>query len=330
MLSKKEFKEALDFVKLVGKKDGSPLETHCRIHNGYVVASNGVLTAGHTLATDASEHWCPPTYKTSTAVNSIRQTYDLTHHDNGHVTIKSGPRSRMLECVHPASIPFYQPDGKHVQVPGELVECFKALTPLIGSGEELLSTTLLLKPETAIVTDKILLMEYYHGVPLPGQVALTKPFLQLANKIKKPLTHIGVGERQGQRSVTFWFEDDSWIMTQLYAEDWMDLSGFLASLDTSNCRETPKELPDALTFLMDDLKDEIGTVILDAESVRTAKDGLSGSRVALPTGCASLAGVSAARLATAIGYATAIDFNQPSRVVFTGEKVRGAIAKNAV
>lgn len=327
-MEKKELKLALDFAKLVAKKDGSPLETHCRIADGYITATNGVLSCGHPLPTEHAEHWCPPAHKAGTAVNAIRGSYDIVRHDNGHVSIKSGARTRLLECVNPASIPYVRPDGEYtVEVPAELKACFKAMVPLIGSGEELLTTTMLLCPDVALVTDRVLFIEYRHGVALPGKIALTKPFLQLNNKVKAELVKIGVGQFEGQKSATFWYDDGSWIKTQLYAQEWMDMSNFLDSIDTSGCKDVPDELAGAVNFCADDVG-ENNALYIAPDGVRTCRMAAGGSSVRFDTGAAEQLCVSAQRLSTVLDFMDRLDFNTKGRVTFAkSDVIRGVIAR---
>lgn len=339
MADKKEMKAALDFVKLVAKKQTADnvcetFQTHCRVADDYVVASNGTIHAGHPMPTDGM-HWCPATHKFSTAVNQIKGAYDIVHGTNGHVTIKSGPRTRLLECVNKASIPHIVPDPKHVPVDASVSDHFKVIAPLVDGGEELLCATALVGPNHTLVTDKATFVEYYHGLGLPGEVAVPKGFLQVVNRVKQAITHLGLSVNNGQSSLTVWFENGAWLKTQLWAEQWPDLSKFMASLDTSSCTSTPVELMSALEFVKDDVGLKVGNEIVDVmyihpDRVRTASDERSGSTVELVTGAVKLETVSCSRLIAALKLADRIDLNQPGRVVFVGENVRGALVKIAV
>lgn len=333
MADKKTLKAALDFAKLVGKKEvaGAVMETfqtHCRIADDYVVATNGTIHAGHPLPTEGM-HWCPNTHKLGTAVNQIKGTYDIIHDDNGHVTIRSGPRTRMLQCVNKASIPHIVPDPKHVAVSDTINDHFKTIAPLIAGGDDLLCATVLLGPNHSLITDKMTFIECYHGLGLPGPVALTKNFLQVVNRVKHTITHLGLSMLHGQSSLTVWFENGAWLKTQLWGEQWPDLSAFMDGLDTAGCAPVPVEMVAAMDYIADDVQDN-DVVYIHPSMLRTANDELSGSTVELATGAVHIETVSCKRMIAILKLADRIDLNQQNRIVFVGENVRGAVAKIAV
>jgi hypothetical protein len=67
------------------------------------------------------------------------------------------------------------------------------------------------------------IFEYWHGIDLPRNVALPKASAQILSKINKNLVRFGISNS----SVTFWYDDESWIRSQIFAEQWPDVNRIL-------------------------------------------------------------------------------------------------------
>jgi hypothetical protein len=67
-----------------------------------------------------------------------------------------------------------------------------------------------------------MMFEQWHGCELPP-IVLPKVFVTELIKIKKKPTHLGCSEK----SVTIYFEDKSWIRTQVYVERYADVDRVL-------------------------------------------------------------------------------------------------------
>ena len=89
-----------------------------------------------------------------------------------------------------------------------------------------------------------MLMEAWHGLDLPPNVPLPKQFVAALVKQKKNLTGFGFS----RSSATFYFEDGCWLRTQLYSDEWPDVSVEGQSIGSTDKRhEVSNEWPNGST-----------------------------------------------------------------------------------
>lgn len=105
---------------------------------------------------------------------------------------------------------------------------FKEAVDAVGvlastSGQHVLTHSVLMNGASVIATNRVMLVEYWHGLDLPPNVPLPKEFITALVKCKKNLTGFGYSNC----SATFYFEDGSWLRTQLYSDEWPDVSRIL-------------------------------------------------------------------------------------------------------
>ena len=212
---------ALDFVSCVSDKVGAPYETHVGLRNKWAVAFNGIVATGSPIPEDI---YCyPHTLLLLEALSKCEESYSLTQL-NGSLSIKSGKFKASVPCLDPAIMPEAFPDPQIVGITNKFKEAVDAVGVLASEASlQVVTASILMNGQSVISTNGKMLLEYWHGLDLPPNVPLPKEFIKALTKQKKNLVGFGFSGN----SATFWFEDGCWMRTQLYAEQWPDVSRIL-------------------------------------------------------------------------------------------------------
>lgn len=214
--------QALEFVSCVSEKLGAPHETHIGLRNKWAVTFNGVVAAGHPIPEDI--YAFPHTLLLLEALSKCDENYSLTQLDNNRLSIKAGKFKAAVPCLDPLLMPEAFPDPQIVGITNKFKEAVEAVGVLASeNAQHVLTASVLMNGQSVISTNRVMLLEYWHGLDLPFNVPLPKEFTKALAKQKKNLTGFGFSNN----SATFWFEDGCWLKTQLYADTWPDVSSIL-------------------------------------------------------------------------------------------------------
>lgn len=207
--------EALDFLSVVGKEKGTPYETHILLSNKTATAYNDQLAAGFLIN---EEIYCAPNTKIfHQALSKCTEGYTLTI-DGPRMILKSGKFKASIPCIDPNLLSFRNPDPPCAQINDDLrtaFECMDIIKPE-PDAQKIHLLAFLLNGQTVISTDGKILIEYWHGIDLPTNIAIPKALLSVVLANKKKLYSFGFSNT----SVTFYFEDHSFVKSQLYADPW--------------------------------------------------------------------------------------------------------------
>lgn len=210
--------QALQFVQLAQPKDiGQPHTTHCVLFDGYAYATDGVLSAGHKISEQHINAF-PHTRTMLAALNRCGEQMAVTQLDAGNLSIKSGKFRATVPCL-PDGMPAIYADPPCAPATDALRDAIAAVEHLaLESSPRVALASILLCPGSAISTNGYAMLEAWHGIDLPPAVIVPKVSAAILAKVAKPITKIGYSGR----SITFWFDDDSWLKTQLYDDRWPD------------------------------------------------------------------------------------------------------------
>jgi hypothetical protein len=167
-------------------------------------------------------------------------------------------------------------------------------------------------------------VESWHGNNLPKGMVLPKIISDVINKVNKKLTSFGCSDY----SATFWFEDESWIRTQLVSDEWP-----IAQLEKIlNAPSNPWPIPEGLfegLSAIGPFSDD-GFVYFDTGLLKThAADGVGATYEI--HGLTKSPPLSIKRLALLHKLADKIDFAAPGPhegtvcLKFRGNNVRGGL-----
>jgi len=214
--------EALSFCSIVSEKIGTPYETHISLRNNWAIAFNGVVAAGAPITEDVSIH--PHTLLLIEALSKCDDNYTLTQLDNQRLSIKSGKFKAIVPCLPLDLMQSAKPDPIIVGITNKFKEAVEAVGVLASeNAQHVLTASVLMAGASVISTNRVMLLEFWHGLDLPPSVPLPKQFVSALVKTKRNLIGFGFSNC----SATFHFEGGYWLRTQLYADKWPDVSSIL-------------------------------------------------------------------------------------------------------
>lgn len=208
------FVDALKFCGGILSDKGSPNETHILLNNKTVTAFNGIIAAGHIIEEDI--YAAPNNKLIIDAMVKCGQTYSFVQLDNNRLSIKSDKFKAIVPCIDPMILSGIMPDNPVAKIDDKLKIGLEILNPLVNeNAQRILLASILIQSGSMLATNGSLILEYWHGIDLPT-LTMPKSIVDPVTKTNKKLFEFGFGHS----SVTFWFEDRSWIRSQLFNEPW--------------------------------------------------------------------------------------------------------------
>ena len=314
--------EAIQFLSSVTKDEGAPQETHILLNNRTATAFNGILAAGVLIEEDI---YCAP--HNDTLITALKKCSNNPYsiiQDGLKLTIKSGKFRAMVPCIDPSLLSFPIPDNICASIDDRLRDGLAILEVIkTDNAQRVVSQSVLLNGQSLIATDGKIIVEYWHGIDLPSGLAIPKAFIPAITKANKKLTGFGYSNY----SVTLYFEDNSWIRSQLYAEAWPSLNHLL----DKPCN--PVEVPKGLWEAVDAVEpfSEHGTVYFNKGLLQSHNDALKGATYeveGLPEGPAYATKYLdiIQSIATKVDFCIKADNSNGYLAIFYGERTRGIMA----
>lgn len=213
---------ALEFCSCVSEKLGAPYETHIGLRDNWAIAFNGIVAAGSPISEDIVCY--PHNLMLIEALSKCDESFTLTQLDNGRLSIKSGKFKAVVPCLDPALMQNAFPDPQIAPISNAFKEAVEAVGVLASeNAQHVLTASVLMHGASVVSTNRVMIMEYWHGLDLPPGVPLPKQFVAALAKQKKNLVGFGFSNN----SATFHFEDGCWLKTQLYSDSWPDVGKIL-------------------------------------------------------------------------------------------------------
>jgi len=207
--------EAIKFIKPCQRKTGTVVQRHCCIQGGWIGASDGIVM----IATKIEEGLaaCPQTLQLEEALKQVGSELSITQLSEHSLAVVSGDFKAVIPCVTADQIQMTPPDPEIAVIDDRIKLALMICNPLVTEGAERAEyASALLQSGTAVATNGHAIVEYHHGIDLPPNVLIPKAAIKAILNGKKSLRGFGYS---GQ-SATFWFEDDSFVKTQLYGEQY--------------------------------------------------------------------------------------------------------------
>lgn len=230
--------EALQFLSLITRPTGAPNETHIILANQTAVTYNGIMAAG--VLIEESIFGCPHNSTLIAALSKCGQNLSITQLEGNRISIKSDKFKAIVPGLEPHAIQSIEPDIAQVEIDDKLKTAMEIGNILSENGQTIYNVSILMNGPSIISTNGKVLIEYWHGLNLPNGVAVPRAFAETLSKVSKPITKFGMGPY----SVTIYFNDNSWIKTHLYSEQWPDMSHILEG--SSNPYPLPNSFWEAL------------------------------------------------------------------------------------
>lgn len=309
---------ALKFISAAQRDAGSPMRVFCRLKDGYAMASDGILTACHKIEEDLDAR--PHTGKLLSALSHCGKNLSITQLENNQLAIKSGKFFAHVPCCAEDDLPEFEPDQPIAPIDDNIKTGFKRIAHLAQEGAQtIILSSILLSTGSMRATNGSVILEFWHGLSLPT-LAIPKIFASAVSGVASPLVQFGFSAS----SVTFWFEDGSWLKSQLFAEQWPDLGDVFGPGQVSTPFPLPAKFYEALRSVEDFCVDgaEKGIVWISPEGISSHKNFKDGASYQLP---GLYNGVFAVRQLKNIEGCCEKIYFQDHSAYFWGDKVRGII-----
>lgn len=310
--------EALQFVAMAQAKSG-PVETQfCLLTNKWAVASNGFLTIGAKIEEDLEV--CPNTLQLIEALKlAVDGDQVIAHESPSVLSVRAGAFAGLVACVDRNSLPDPSaPDGQCALVDSRLTDALDAVQFLaMDESPDAFKASVLLRAGSAVATDGSMMLEYWHGIDLPPNLMVPRKAVQAIVKCKK----VPVGFGYSPSSITIWFEDDSFIKTQLYSGNYPDTDKLYPQ--TVNAWPLPEGFFKAVHVIANFSED--GQVIFNNGKVASSLQESVASTFKIE-GLAEEMAFRAKYLIDAQLYMKTAHFDsEKGRVIFFGDNCRGII-----
>jgi len=313
-------REELNFVKgAVARKDFVPELTHFSIEDGRVIGFNGDMALSAPIGVDIRAK--PHAQTFIKAVNACEGETAISLTKAGKLSIKSGKFRALVPCLapdHPSR--FIIPEGAIVSLGKNFLDCIRTLAPFQGVDiSRPWSTGILLRSGSALATNNICLVEYWHGNELPFPINIPRPAIAELLRINEHPTKVQVA----RNSISFHFDGGRWLRTQLLAIDWPDMVDKVLAAEGN-----PKEIPTDFFSAVEKLKpftDDSARVFFTKTGIATSYEPEEATSVEV-SGLPDGACFNHAMLSLLSGAAERVDFSSyPRPCKFEGKQLRGVI-----
>jgi hypothetical protein len=309
--------DALQFVSIVTKSEGAPHETNLLLRGRSVIGFNGILAASCPIDTDI--HVYPNAELLVKALSKCNEQYSITQLDQNRLAIKSNKFKAIVPCLNPEMMVPTYPDPAVVSLDNRFREALSAVSVLAQEGaQQVYLASVLLNGASLIATTGKVMLEFWGGWNLPCGIGLPKTFATALSKISKNISKFGCSKS----SVTVWFEDESWLRTQIFAEPWPDVGRILNG--QANVWPLPSEFYTGIEAI--EPFSESGDIYFGKDILRSHADENKGA-------CYECSGIpngpifNAKQLKIIQPYVKEIDFDAPEGMLrFVSDSVRGCIA----
>jgi len=310
---------ALSFISVAQKKeDDTAFKTHCVLHNNWALAYDGILTAGAKI--EESLEICPQTYKLIAALERTTKDVSITELE-GRLSIKSGSFSCFVPCWH-EGMPALAPDPPLCAISDVLRDRLEQISGFTVDNDKkrIVECSILVRENSVFASDGAILLEGWHGLNLPTCI-LPKAFVTAIINTKKKLTKFG----RSENSCTIYFEDESFIRTQLFEESWPEINLIL----NKECR--PEPLPKGFYEALKNIepfsngKETEKSVYFFDGMLQSHRDKSEGACCEVP-GIKHGPAFNIKRLKRIEHCIESVDFYSHNVMFFFGNGVRGALA----
>lgn len=312
--------EALKFA-AVAAKESDGKQNFVSIKDKWLMSSNDTFAMGMPVTVDIE--LCPHIEQFQAALSQCGQQYQLVQIDVRAVSIKSGKFHAVVPALPNDDMTLITPDMPCATINDSLRDAFAACLRVMGKGDKLYNQCVLLRANSMVATDGKIAIEYWHGIDLPGPLLIPKKTVETLAKLGKLLVGFGFSER----SVTFWFDDNSFLKTQRCEGSFPDIDRLFLGTSGTMVPIWPEfyvGLKAIEAFIQGDF------ICFHSEYLATdmtMKKGANYRIEGMPAGY----GFSAHYWRCIEPFVSYIGLGNPAQpMIFMGDKVRGLIAGRAV
>lgn len=302
----------------VAKKNFQPALTHFRISNGRVTGFNGVVALSSPIDLDLEA--MPKALPFVKAIERCTDTIAIHLTDAGRLALRSGKFRAYVECGEDGAeiLDGIQPEGVGVEIPGVFVDALRALEPFVGvDASRPWATGVLLRGQSAYATNNIILIEKWLGVEMPEVNIPASAINELIRLKEEP-----IAATLGENSITFHFEGERWMRSQLLSTDWPAVDHMLDKCTSEHLIPPPAGLFEAVETIKPFVGDE-GRIYFRAGRVSTSNEDGAGASIELE-GVPETGAFHVDHLLSLQSVVESIDFTtHPQPSPFRGQNIRG-------
>ena len=211
--------DAIKFVRgAVAKKDYIAELTHFRIAGGRISGFNGVMALSSPLDLDINAN--PKATTFAKALNTCEDTISMHLTPTGRLSVKSGKFRALIECLDDEYISApLAPEGVDIDVGPSFMKAIRAVNKFQGiDASRPWSMGVLFTKQSVMATNNVVFVEYWHGHMMPFDMNIPTVAVNELLRINQDPIRVTATES----SITFHFENDRWLRTQLVTTGWPD------------------------------------------------------------------------------------------------------------
>lgn len=207
---------ALSFLSLVRTSD-SEQSIYSKIEFNTAKAFNLIVGVGTTVEEDLIA--CPQTDLFLSAVERAGDEYQITQLSAQKLLIRAGEFHAYIPCRAPSEFVWRDPDVPTGHLDDRFMEALGKVAGLaVKDDERLINCSIFLGNGSVVGTNSAVIVEAWHGLQFPHGLLIPKSTYSLLKKVKKPI--VAYGYSDAGDSLTFYFDDDTWLLTKLYRDKW--------------------------------------------------------------------------------------------------------------
>jgi hypothetical protein len=304
----------------IDRSDGNPSSSFFKIESGRVTGFNGTLAMSAPL--QLSFNCAPSASHFVKAINACEGVVSIAQESVHKIIVTSGKFKASVPCVPVQEVQSVTPEGTIHKNVSNLPDAFRVLRPFLAnetdSGRDW-SRNIRLDSGCAYVTDNTVLIQYWLGVTT-NPINIPFEAVDEVCRVSDKLEAIQLNDN----SITFWFENGTWIRSQLNVAAWPNLMICIGS-NFEDCKLAPvsEDFKDACSKLGKFGGKDYTEVYFRGSDIATSrketKDIATIATMAPSIGCYALK-----HLNKVLNVATNIDFNNyPKPACFEGDNLRG-------
>ena len=228
----------------VSKKNLLPVLNHYMLCEGRLTAYNGEIALSTEIAIKTT---CFP--KADKFYKAIQQCQpgtivDLSLTDGDNLRVRNGKFRAIVPCLKDEQGIDIEPEGDRHPLDGEaLYKALETIEPFIGNdASRPWSNGILFRDQCVVATTNAILIQQWVKQSILPEVNLPRQTIREILRIKKIPTAV----MSSKHSVTFLYENGSWLKSHLLATTWPNLDDILKSDGNETLYELPNDFFDGL------------------------------------------------------------------------------------
>lgn len=206
--------QSLEFLQLCGRGTDKRAE-YCMMDIASARSFNSVVAVGTTIEEALSA--CPHMAMLLAGLDRSGDYYVITQLSPHKLLLQAGDFQAYIPCLDRSALSWPIPDAPALDLDNQLLDALLKIVPLVNAkGETVLEQSIQLNGGSVLATNRSVIAEAWHGIDMPSGLLIPKAIVTALKKSKKKLKQFGCSNV----TATFYFEDDTWMRTQLFQDRW--------------------------------------------------------------------------------------------------------------